>query len=49
MVVVVLSDQPTPKVLVVPGVKVMRGKGKLGRGPIRSSGCMMMVGKMNYF
>jgi hypothetical protein len=32
MVVVVLSDQPTPKVLVVPGVKVMRGKGKLGRG-----------------
>jgi hypothetical protein len=27
-------------------MKVMRGKGQLGRGPIRSSG-YMMVGKMN--
>lgn len=48
VVVVVLSDQPTPKVLVVPGVNVMRRMGKLGRRPIRSSECKMVVGKMNY-
>jgi hypothetical protein len=49
-VVVVLNDQTDAEsnVLVTPGMKVMRGKGKLGRGPIRSSGCVMMVGKMNY-
>jgi hypothetical protein len=50
VVVVVLGDQPTPNVLVVPGVKVVRGMVKLGRGPIRSSECkMMVVGKMNYY